>query len=162
MLVIEMEIRPTQITTEILSEIINGVPLAYACISGDHIRGHISFYCFQGTVIIYEIHGMDNDGVFGFHIHEGTSCQNDTNMAYEKTFGHYNPTQQEHPYHLGDLPPLFASRTMAWAIIYVGKFKPEDVIGKTIVIHQNADDFHTQPSGNSGTKIACGEIKRFE
>ena len=41
--------------------------------------------------------------------------------------------------------------------IYISFF-PEDVIGKTVVIHDRPDDFHTQPSGASGEKIACGEI----
>ena len=39
--------------------------------------------------------------------------------------------------------------------------KPSDIIDRTIVIHDQADDFHSQPAGNSGEKIACGEIKRF-
>ena len=41
--------------------------------------------------------------------------------------------------------------------LYVPLF-PEDVIGKTVVIHDRPDDFHTQPSGDSGEKIACGKI----
>ena len=39
-----------------------------------------------------------------------------------------------------------------------GPFYPEEVIGRTVVIHGMGDDFHSQPSGNSGVKIACGEI----
>ena len=42
--------------------------------------------------------------------------------------------------------------------VYTGRFMPEDVIGKTVVLHGMPDDFHTQPSGDSGMKIACGEI----
>ena len=46
-------------------------------------------------------------------------------------------------------------------MIYIDKFSPKDIIGRTVVIHENIDDFHGQPAGNSGTKIACGEIKSF-
>jgi len=46
-------------------------------------------------------------------------------------------------------------------MIYIDKFKPDEIIGRTIVIHEHADDFHSQTSGNSGNKIACGEIKKF-
>ena len=40
------------------------------------------------------------------------------------------------------------------------RFTVEEIVGKTIIIHSNADDFTTQPGGNSGKKIACGAIKK--
>ena len=46
--------------------------------------------------------------------------------------------------------------------IYTGRFYPMDVVGRTIVLHEMPDDFKTQPSGDSGMKIACGEIKAWE
>ena len=46
-------------------------------------------------------------------------------------------------------------------MIYIDKFKPQDIVNRTLVIHEHPDDFHTQPSGYSGGKIACGEIKFF-
>ncbi len=46
--------------------------------------------------------------------------------------------------------------------VYTGRFFPEDVIGRTVIIHEKADDFHTQPSGDAGEMIACGEIKTCE
>ena len=42
---------------------------------------------------------------------------------------------------------------------FTDRFTLPDVIGKTIIIHSNPDDFTTQPSGNSGAKIACGAIQ---
>lgn len=154
-------------TSGILKRIINDKPCAFAYVNGDGISGTISFYSYKdGTVMIYEIHGLpvsknEDEGIFGFHIHEGDTCINDTNISYEKTFGHLNPTNKQHPYHLGDLPPLFAVNGTAWAIVFIDKFKPEDIMNRTIVIHDKPDDFHTQPSGNSQTKIACGVIKKF-
>lgn len=42
------------------------------------------------------------------------------------------------------------------------RFKVDDVIGRTVIIHDKPDDFTTQPSGNSGEKIACGIINRIK
>ena len=43
--------------------------------------------------------------------------------------------------------------------ILINKFKIKDIVGKVIIIHDSPDDFTTQPSGNSGMKIACGKIE---
>ena len=81
--------------------------------------------------------------------------------AFELTKGHYNPTNEPHPFHAGDLPSLFSNNGYSYMVVYTNRFKPVDVVGKTVVIHQNPDDYRTQPAGNTGTKIACGEIKRI-
>ena len=44
--------------------------------------------------------------------------------------------------------------------VLINKFKIKDIIGKVIIIHDSPDDFTTQPSGNSETKIACGKIEK--
>lgn len=43
--------------------------------------------------------------------------------------------------------------------VLIDKFKIRDIIGKVIIIHSSPDDFTSQPSGNSGIKIACGIIE---
>ena len=70
--------------------------------------------------MIYEIKDLpkNDSGFYGFHIHEGNTCINDTKIPFEKTKDHYNPTNKKHPAHLGDLPPLFASKGRAWAVSY--------------------------------------------
>ncbi len=162
-----MKIKPTKLTTQIFCEVINEKPKVFAFISGDRIEGTVCFYKYQeGTLMLYEVNGLKRSqkcvgGIFGFHIHEGNSCLNNSSIAYEKTKGHYNPDKCDHPYHLGDLPPLFATQGVAWGLIYIDKFKPKELLGRTIVIHEHPDDFHSQPSGNSGNKIACGKIERF-
>ena len=42
--------------------------------------------------------------------------------------------------------------------VLINKFKIRDILGKVIIIHDMPDDFTSQPSGNSGKKIACGKI----
>ena len=96
---------------------------------------------------------------FGFHIHEGNSCTGNVNDEFANTKSHLNPSNCPHPYHIGDLPPLIENNGYSYMSVLINKFKIKDIIGKTIVIHDMPDDFTTQPSGNSGTKIACGVIK---
>ncbi len=147
----------------------NGNPSAAARIkgSGDYpdIRGKVELYdTYGGTVLVVEIYGLpetleeENGGFYGFHIHEGAGCTGDKEDHFKDAGMHFNPQNREHPRHAGDLPPLLASRGVAWAAVYTGRFYPEDVIGKTIIVHSKPDDFRTQPSGDSGEKIACGEI----
>lgn len=132
------------------------------------ISGTVRFYQTDAGVIIYaEISGLPasqsscHDRIFGFHIHEGTSCSGDMSDPFSNAMAHYNPDNCEHPYHAGDLPPLFGNNGFALSIFLTDRFSAAEVIGKTIIIHDNPDDFTTQPSGNSGTKIACGIIKRI-
>lgn len=134
------------------------VPYAVAKISGDanysKIEGTVSFYeVYRGTLVVANVRNLPNgNGFHGFHIHAGDSC-----MAM-KEGGHYNPTNKPHPQHVGDMPPLLANNGMAFSAFYTNRFYPEDVVGKVVIIHANPDDFTTQPSGNSGTIIACGKI----
>jgi len=71
---------------------------------------------------------------------------------------HYNPNNCPHPYHAGDMPPLFGADGYAFLSFVTSRFTANEVIGKTIIIHSQPDDFKTQPSGDSGEKIACGVI----
>ena len=95
---------------------------------------------------------------FGFHIHEGTSCTGNLEDEFANAKSHLNPTSCPHPFHIGDLPPLIENNGFAYMSVLINKFKIKDIIGKVIIIHDSPDDFNTQPSGNSGTKIACGKI----
>ena len=100
----------------------------------------------------------ENDtGFFALHIHEGGDCGG---TDFSDTGGHFNPEAQEHPRHAGDLPPLLSVGGHAFLSVETGRFTPCEVSGRTVVIHGSADDFHTQPAGNAGKKIACGVIRR--
>lgn len=102
-------------------------------------------------------------GPFGFHIHEGGTCGVTTgDQPFQSAGGHFNPTNSYHPQHAGDLPVLFSNGGSAWMAVYTDRFRPADVVGRTVIIHQNPDDFRTQPSGNSGARIACGVIESVQ
>lgn len=148
-------------------------PIATAQIRGragyESIRGKLNIYeTYGGSIVVAEVYGIPKDvedecsGFHGFHIHEGAHCTGNASDPFADTGGHYNPKKEPHPCHAGDLPPLLSNDGIAWTAVYTNRFHPEEVIGKTIIIHDKPDDFHTQPSGNSGSKIACGEIVPWE
>ena len=120
----------------------------------------------NGVMLTAKINGLPQSKdkckgrVFGFHIHEGTSCTGNFTDEFANAKSHLNLTDCPHPFHVGDLPPLLENNGYAYMRVLTNKFKIEDIIGRVIIIHDSPDDFKTQPSGNSGTKIACGKIEK--
>lgn len=151
--------------------VLRGRPQAVARIAGSgscpDISGTVRFYQTSGGVIVRaEVSGLPHSElpcqgrIFGFHIHSGTDCAGNMDDPFADAMSHYNPNGCEHPYHAGDLPPLFENHGYALSLFLTDHFSVNEVIGKTVIIHDHPDDFTTQPSGNSGTKIACGVICR--
>lgn len=133
-------------------------PDAVACVRGEEVNGTVKFYQKpSGTLVVAEICGLPQSetNFFAFHIHEYGDC---SGQGFPNTGNHYNPCEVEHPKHAGDLPPLLSCNGKAYLAVLTGRFRVRDVVGRTVVIHSHPDDFHTQPSGGAGTKIACGVI----
>ncbi len=126
------------------------------------IKGTVSLRRMNGgalvTAQIYNLPRKNSEQIFGFHIHEGTSCTGNKTDPFADAGGHYNPQGKKHPGHAGDLPPLFGNNGYAYMSVFTDRFTVDEVIGRTVIIHDMPDDFTTQPSGNSGKKIACGKI----
>lgn len=129
------------------------------------ISGTVRFYeTPYGSLVVTEVLGLPNtqnacaSPVFGFHIHEGGVCTGDRNDPFADALTHYDPVGCPHPYHAGDLPPLFSANGRAFSACLTDRFSVNEIIGKTVILHAFPDDFTTQPSGNSRTKIACGVI----
>ena len=97
-------------------------------------------------------------GIHAMHIHAGDSCSGNSEDAFADTNGHFDMNNCPHPYHSGDMPPLFSNNGRAWCAFIVSGFNICQIIGKTVVIHEGPDDFTSQPAGNSGKKIGCGVI----
>ena len=123
------------------------------------LSGCVQFYQENGCVLIVaRISGLPMEsetGFFGFHIHQGENC---SGTDFSRTGSHYNPNGQAHPKHAGDLPPLLACRGDAYLSVKTDRFSVNDIIGRTVVVHSDLDDFRSQPAGNAGKKIACGVI----
>ncbi len=144
--------------------LLNVIPEAYAKINGSkdypNIEGTVKFYGVRGgTIVMVNLNGFPSDNQFhGLHIHEGDSCSGTAEEPFKNSGGHYNPKNVSHPNHVGDLPPVLSANGMAFSAFYTNRFYPEDIIGRTIIVHAMSDDFKSQPSENSGMMIACGEI----
>lgn len=130
------------------------------------LRGRVTFKQLRnGVLVTAEIQGLPTQsekcggGVFGFHIHEGKECGGNEKDPFAQAKSHYNPKDCPHPYHAGDLPPLFSCGGYAYMSVFTNRFSLKDIVGRVVIIHSKPDDFTTQPSGNSGAKIACGQIK---
>jgi Cu-Zn family superoxide dismutase len=112
-------------------------------------------------------------GEHGIHIHNVGKCEG---PAFTTAGGHFNPTsahhgvnntQEPHP-HVGDLANLTVDEsgkakttiTIAGATLGDGANSLFHEGGTSLVIHAKADDLKSDPSGNSGDRVACGVIEK--
>ena len=136
---------------------------------GNNVTGVIRFY--QATPdtmrVNVQVNGLAPNTEHGFHIHEHGNCSAPDAMS---AGGHYNPTGSQHgkhgpDVHVGDLPSLVANQqgvaylNFETKTVSIGSGKPNDVKGRAVVVHKDMDDFTTQPTGNSGARLACGVIQ---
>jgi superoxide dismutase, Cu-Zn family len=113
------------------------------------------------------VQGLKPDSEFGFHFHEKGDCS-----APDATSAgaHFNPTNQQHgnphspPHHAGDMLNV-KSDTQGVAEVSIDNpdvslqtGQPNDILDKALVMHAKPDDYKTQPSGDSGDRIACGVV----
>lgn len=107
-------------------------------------------------------------GTYGAHIHRTGRCDG---PAFESAGAHWNPTGAQHGFqnpsgrHRGDLPNLVigaGGRGRLDFAIRGARLRGEsgiiDMDGASVMIHAAADDYRTDPSGNSGARIACGVL----
>lgn len=141
-------------------------PQAVAWVTGNadnpQLSGLVKFYqtSYHGVLVEAEIFGLPDrkeSKFYAMHIHQFGDCSN----GFSKTGEHYNPENEPHPFHAGDLLPLLSNQGYAWSAFYDKRFAMDEIIGKSVIIHSGPDDFTTQPSGNAGIKIGCGEIRRI-
>jgi Cu-Zn family superoxide dismutase len=116
-------------------------------------------------VVVYA-QNLKAGAAHGFHIHEAGDCSSADGMSAK---GHFNPTGKSHGMpgtqsHAGDLPMLKADksgRAKLDTIIEGVTLAPgaTSIVGRGLIIHADPDDFKTQPTGNSGARLACGVIR---
>ncbi|WP_033828690.1 superoxide dismutase family protein [Bacillus andreraoultii] len=154
----------------------NHIQRAFAEIKGGSLAPNIHGYVVftetgSGVDVFVEVNGLPpfqrgkdrkQIGPHGFHIHEKGSCAvGDATDPFQAAGGHWNPTNEPHGNHAGDLPVLFSNNGYSRMNVFTNKFHVQDVIGKTIIIHEGPDDFRTEPAGNSGKRLACGLIRPY-
>ena len=131
------------------------------------------------------------DAFHGFHIHandaaaNGDGCIADPSAASSTWFvsadGHYNPSDQTHSHHGGDMPVLYVNADGTVETRFrIDKIVPGDLVGKAVILHAGADNFANIPlgtgptqytanspdataatarTGNAGDRVACGVIE---
>ena len=125
---------------DLIRVLCNTSPKAYALITGATVTGTMLAYSFEeGTIVVVEAQGLPATGcglgVHGLHIHEGSSCSGTPENPFGNAGGHYSTTNCPHPYHTGDLPPLFSEDGQAWMAVYISKFTPEQIVGRLFHCH---------------------------
>lgn len=139
----------------IIADIINveGMPVGVASLYEE--RGGLALYMSVQTL---------SPGVHALHIHDSGVCEP---PDFITAGAHYNPFNKEHGFdnpkgaHAGDLPNFeVGSSGGAHVELFVQNLYLSQVIGRSLIIHADPDDYVTDPSGNSGARIACAVLKR--
>lgn len=136
--------------------------------SGSNVSGTATFIEKNGIVTFKAKFSGLNPGIHAIHIHEKSDCSAADGSS---AGGHWNPTFKNHgkwgvgDYHKGDIGNFTAdekgngSITLTTDEWNIGSGNPtKDILGKGLIVHQGADDFTSQPSGNAGSRVACSAI----
>ena len=142
--------------------------LTFESKSNSNVTGTASFVEKNGKVtFVAKMTGL-KPGIHAIHIHEKSDCSSPDGKS---TGGHWNPTFKNHgkwdvgEYHKGDIGNFTADEkgngtitltTNEWCIGCGDETK--DILGKGLIVHQDPDDFTTQPTGNAGARVACSAI----
>ena len=136
--------------------------------SGSLVSGRLAAMPMPGGVhVTGEIGGLVRNAVHGIHVHEKGDC---SAADASSAGGHFNPRNQPHgrpgagAHHAGDMPNISADANGVARVdlhlpgLTLGGATATDIVGRAVVVHAQPDDYATQPSGNSGARIACGVI----
>lgn len=132
---------------------------------GNNVSGTVTFMTQdEGVRVVADLEGL-TPGEHGFHIHEFGDCSAPDGSS---AGGHFNPTKRKHggpdssERHVGDLGNITADssgKAHYDRVDTVIQLNGEDsIVGHSVVVHAKSDDFVTQPTGDSGGRVACGII----
>jgi Cu-Zn family superoxide dismutase len=136
--------------------------------AGNQASGTVTFESRGDKVrMVAKLAGLP-PGAHGFHIHEKGDCSAPDGTS---AGGHFNPAGKPHgdpaagDHHAGDMPMVAAdaggNATVEAVLdaVTIGS-GAADIVGRAVIVHKDADDYRTQPTGNSGARLACGVIAR--
>ena len=148
---------------------VGSATIALAPASGSLVSGRLSAMAMTGGVHLSgDIGGLAPNSMHGLHVHETGDCS----AADASSAGpHFNPAGHAHGnpaatmHHAGDLPNIVAGADgVAHVDVHVmgltlGGAASSNILGRALVVHATADDYASQPAGNSGARIACGVVR---
>lgn len=137
--------------------------------SGSKVTGEATFMEENGTVVFQLTAANLTPGEHAVHLHEKGDCSaEDASSAG----GHWNPAMKPHgkrgegtAFHKGDIANMSVGAdgkgTLKLSIAdwSIGGADSTNVVGKSVIIHADPDDFTSQPAGNAGARVSCGVIK---
>jgi Cu-Zn family superoxide dismutase len=136
--------------------------------SGSLVSGKLTLMPMAGGVHISgDIGGLAPGSSHGFHIHETGDC---SAADASSAGGHFNPTGSPHgkaetgAHHAGDIDNIVADASGVAHVnahvagVSLGGGAANDIAGRAVVVHAAADDYNSQPAGNSGARVACGVV----
>lgn len=134
---------------------------------GKEARGLVLFREMDATHVMVHarVIGLKPNAEHGFHLHENGNCASPDGTS---AGGHFNPSKTAHgpqdaEHHAGDLPSLKTdgNGVADQKFIVTGVSLspgPHSIDTRSVIVHADPDDFKTQPTGNSGARVACGVI----
>lgn len=150
------------------SSAVSNLNITFESKNNSNVSGTATFKENMGKVtFMAKLSGL-KPGIHAIHIHEKSDC---TAADGSSAGGHWNPTFKKHgqwgvgEYHRGDIGNFIADEkgngsitltTDEWSI--GGEDETKNILGKGLIVHQDADDFVSQPTGNAGARIACSAI----
>ncbi len=136
--------------------------------SGSAMKGEATFVKNGLRVTFHLVVEGAPPGPHGVHLHERGDCSSPDALSAGP---HWNPTGEAHgrwghpPFHRGDLGNVEigadgkGSLTLTTDLWTIGGDPTTGVLNRAVVVHEAADDFVTQPTGNAGARIACGVVR---
>ncbi|MEW6704509.1 MAG: superoxide dismutase family protein [Pseudomonadota bacterium] len=148
-----------------------GRQMAVATLSptqGHAVTGIVMFHAMGDHVMAHaHVAGLKPNAEHGFHLHEKGSCASADGTS---AGGHFNPAGAPHgpqdaAHHAGDMPALKADANGVADVrfmlrgVSVGA-GAADIVNRAVIVHAEPDDYKTQPTGNSGARLACGVVAK--